>query len=372
MKMLPACRMMNLFILALVALLLPTHVAGGALRGLLFERPSALQPLQRPPPATADAAYLQLSETRAPAPAPVAASPYGPGPSPGPAPGPAPAPAPAPAPEFKIPAITEDTCKQLQEKVGKLIGVAGAGGPGPAPAPQAAVLLEGSKVAWHARAPSPAEEKPTVECKIYAWVSKQPAGCNCFLEAPPPPAAPAKVAGCPQIPDALSMGFTGSVVTQGPMAFGGQTGGWTRHTCVYRQWFFDPVASGPALAYQTKLNDARAEKYIMDTYKASLKNAHNTAKAYWALTPVPWLKLYPTKEPPFGFGAMGPAPGPAPGPGGFPTTPPILYFEPPTTPAMFTPPPYMPGMFGGATTTAGPAMGGFGLPTTAPTYVAVR
>merc|ERR1719253_486238 len=160
------------------------------------------------------------------------------------------------------------------------------------------------------------------------------------------------------------MGFTGSVVEETPMAFGGQTGGWTRHTCTYRQWFFDPTVKGPALAYQTKLNNARAEKYIKETYAAALTNAHNTAKAFWPLTAVPWLKLYPTTPWPV---AAGPAPGPA-----MPsTTPPILFA--PTTP-----------MFGATTARpwgAAPAAAPWGMPTTpaafgaattAPTFVVRR
>lgn len=307
---------MNSFAFALV-LVLPAHVAGGGLRGL------ALEPLQMPPPPTADAVFYQMA-----GPAPAASS-NGPGPAPGPAPGGMP-------PEPKIPKITEKSCKELKGKVEKLVGATG-GGPAPAPA---AALLQGAK-----------DDKPTVECKIYAWVSGKPAGCNCFVETPPPPFKP-KVAGCPTVPKALDMGFTGKVLQEGPMAFGGQTGGWTRLTCIYRQWFFDPQATGRALAYQTKLNDARAGKYIKDTYAASLRNAHNTAKAFWALTPVPWLKLYPTTPWP----VQAPAPGPAPGPA---TTQILFANPPPTTPSMFT----TPSPFG---TTPAAGM------TTAPTFAVAR
>jgi len=291
MKMIPASRAMNFFILAL-AFELPGLADGGLLRGQVY-RPSSLEPLQRPPPATADAVFAQMA---------------------GPAPAPAPAPGPAPAvgsesqksypPEKPPPKITEDTCKALNGKIAKLIG-AGASKAG--------------------------EDKPTVECKIYAYISGQAAGCSCYLEAPPPPAPPPKVSGCPLIQGAFEMGFTGGPVTLGPMAFGGQTGGWTRHTCVYRQWFFDPAAEGKQQAYQVSLNDARAEKYIKDTYAAALKNAHNTASAFWALTPVPWLKLYPTT--PMPMPGMAPGPAPAPGPA---TTPFILNgYDYMTTPSPF-------------------------------------
>lgn len=353
---------MNLLLFALT-LDLPTLAVGAGLRGLLLERSSPLLPLQRPPPATADAVFAQL---QAPAPAPVGSPAGFPGPSPGPSPGPAPGGMP---PEPKIPKITSATCAALQLKVGLLIGIPPAApGPAPAPAP-AAMLLQGGEGAAPGGPPV-----PTVECKIYAWTAGKPAGCNCFLEAPPPPFKP-KVAGCPVIPNMLmDMGFTGDVVDLGSMAFGGQTGGWKRQTCVYRQWFFDPQLpkGGKGYTYQIKLNDARTEKYITDTYKASLNNAHNTAGAYWALTPVPWLQLYPTTPWPMS------APGPAPGgmPWGMPsTTPPILFANPPpTTPSMFgtTPSPFgtTPSPFGtpppfGTT----PAAGGF---TTAPTYAVVR
>lgn len=356
MKMTLASRAMNFFILAL-AFELPGLAAGGLLRGLVY-RPSSLQPLQRPPPATADAVFAQMAgEAPAPAPAPAAA------------PGPAPVTAEPPPPK-----ITEDTCKALKGKVAQLIGAAGTGGPGPAPAPASTSLLQAGEDAS-------GEDKPTVECKIYAYISGQAAGCSCYLEAPPPPAPPPKVSGCPLIQGAFKMGFTGGPVTLGPMAFGGQTGGWTRHTCIYRQWFFDPAAEGKQQAYQISLNDARAEKYIKDTYAAALNNAHNTASAFWALTPVPWLKLYPTTPMPMPM--MGPGPAPAPGPG---TTPYILNgYDYMTTPSPFGMPfggmpfgmttprpgfgamPGMPGMAGGV-----PGMPGMAGAVTPPTFQVVR
>lgn len=285
-----------------------------------------------PPPATADVALSQM-DSQAPAPAPAGnAAPGGPG---GPSPGPAPGPAPGGMPEEpKIPKITEAQCTALTAKVGALVGMPSAG-PGPAPAPASALLQD-------AAGASPAPAKPTaiVECKIYAFVSGKGAGCTCFLESPPPPFKP-KVPGCPTVPDAIALGFTGAVVDQGAMAFGGQTGGWSRHTCVYRQWFFDPQAAGKLATYQSKLNDARTEKYIKDTYAASLNNAHNTAAGFWALTPVPWGKLYPDHMtmPPREAMNAAPAPGPAAGPS---TTPPILFNDPITTPSMFgtTPSPF--------------------------------
>merc|ERR1719169_379903 len=110
------------------------------------------------------------------------------------------------------------------------------------------------------------------------------------------------------------MGFTGAVVQNGPLAFGGQTGAWASTTCIYRQWFDDPKAQGLEKTYQIKMSDAKTEKYIKDTYAAALKNAHNTASAFWPLTPVPWLKLYPPEPPAWAAVAAGPAPGPAPFP----------------------------------------------------------
>jgi len=316
------------FLLVVAFSSFPAHVVGGGLRGLMVE---SLQPLQRPPPILAQMEFQDYGA------APAAA----PGGSPAAAPGAAgPAPAVAMPALPKMPPITAATCKALNGKVAKLIGGTASGG-GPAPAPGASLLQGAAPAASPAGAKGP---KPTVECKIYAFVSGKGAGCTCFLEA----LSPAKVGGCPQVPGALDMGFTGSVVEEASMAFGGQTGGWTRHTCTYRQWFFDPKAVGPALKYQTMLNNARAEKYIKETYAAALNNAHNTAKAFWPLTAVPWLKLYPTT--PWPVAAAGPAPGPA-----MPsTTPPILFA--PTTP-----------MFGMTTARpwgAAPAAAPWGMPTT--------
>jgi len=333
--MMPVCRLTSLLVFAF-AFELPVHVVGGGLRGLL-ERPSSLQPLQQPPPATADIAFAQLG-LQAPAPAP------GPGGAPGPAPGPAPAPVTLP-PEPKIPKITEKTCKDLVFKLEDLIGAPSSAPPGPAPAPAAVLLQDDSMIASK---PDPHGKAPSVECEIYAFVAKKPAGCRCFLQAPPPPAAPPKVAGCPTVPDAVEgMGIT-DTVQLGPFGFGGQTGAWKSTTCLYRQWINDPTATGLTKDYQVRYADAATEKYIKDTYKASLRNAKNTASAFWALTPVPWLLLYPTEAPP-----PAAAPGPAPGPA-VATTPNIIHWpDPPTTPAMFTTPaPY-------------------GV-TTAPTYFAVR
>lgn len=345
---------MNLVFLAF-ALKLPVHVAAGGLRGLLSERSFPLQPLQRPPPATADVAFAQLASEAAPAAGP-AASPSG---APGPAPGPAAVVMPT---KPNIPKITPDTCKALTGKVATLIGAPGGAGPAPAPA----AFLETEGVSGGAPAP-PGLNEPHVDCQVYAWVSKTPVGCVCYLQAPGAPAKQPKVAGCPKVPNAIAMGFTGDVVQLGPMGFGGQTGAHKATTCVYRQWFGDPTLEGIAHDYQVKLSEKQTEKWIKDVYSASLKNAWNTAKAFYALTPVPWLKLYPTEAPP---PAAGPAPAPAPGPAG-PTTPPILHMPDATTnaPMLFTTPfgsgfGAMP--FGGY----GAAMP-YGAPTTAPVYAAV-
>jgi len=326
-------------LVTILVLGLPALVAGGGLRGLLLE------PLQMPPPATADMALSQMN-SQAPAPAPAGGPAGGPGPAPGPAPGGMPE-------EPKIPKITEAQCKKLTAKVGALVGMPGAAGPSPAPASALLQDVAGG-------APAPAKPHAIVECKIYAFVSGKGEGCTCFLESPPAPFKP-KVAGCPTVPNAIELGFTGGVVDLGSMAFGGQTGGWSRHTCVYRQWFFDPQAAGKLAVYQSKLNDARTEKYIKDTYKASLNNAHNTAAGFWALTPVPWGKLYPDHMtmPPREAMNPAPAPGPAPGPS---TTPPILFDYPTTTPSPFATTPASP--FG--TTPAA-----FGAPTTAAAFGAV-
>merc|ERR1719191_100653 len=91
-----------------IAFELPLRAGGASLRGLLS--PPHLQPLQRPPPATADAAFAQM-EQQVSAPAPAAG-----------APGPAPAPAATLPPKPKIPKLTEKTCATLTKKMGKMIG----------------------------------------------------------------------------------------------------------------------------------------------------------------------------------------------------------------------------------------------------------
>lgn len=331
---------------------LPVQTGSASLRGLL-ERPRALvQPLQRPPPATADAVFSQLGVMDGvPAPAP---SPFG---SPGPAPGPYPGQIVMPeAP--KLPPITAATCATLTGKIGAIIGAA-AGGPGPGPAPgpspgpgpgpaPAAVLFQTSEDAFGAApAPGPGGPPPTVHCELYAYETGKASGCQCFLQSPPPPFVP-KVDGCPNLPDQLSMGITGAVVQMPPMQFGPRTGGWVSQTCFYRQWFFNPTATGIVATYQENLANARAGKHIVDNYAAAWRNAQKSVEPMWALTPVPWLKLYPTTPMP-GFVAAAPAapsPGPAGGfgPGMLTTTGPIVYspeWYQRHTPVMTTPNPFM-------------------------------
>lgn len=375
MKMIPTYRVIHFFIIAFV-LELPASVAAGGLRGNLL-RPSALQPLQRPPPATADVAFAQL-ESEAALGQPLAPSPMG---AWGPAPGPSPLMIITMPPKPKLPDVTAATCKAVEGKVAQIIGASVLGGPAPgpmspypapmpAPGPAPAALLEEETAAdFYASAPAPGPGGaggPTVECFVYALVSKQPVGCTCLLLAKPPPAAQPMVQGCPNllVADSLAMGFTGNVVQNGPMSFGARTAGVVSHTCMYRQWLDDPAAHGPVRDYQMKLGTARTEKYIINTYAASMRNAHNTVSGYWALTPMPWLKMYPTTPWPV------PTPLPlfagAPAPGMGPTTPPIVNAPPPTTPPI----PTTPNLFGtttgmyGAATTPSP-YGAYGATTTA-------
>jgi len=367
-----------------LVLWLPVQTGSASLRGLL-ERPRALvQPLQRPPPATADSVFAQMSMLDG-VPAPVPAPAPGPLGSPGPAPGPYPGQIIMPSAP-KLPPITAATCVTLTGKIGAVIGAA-AGGPGPAPgpspgpgpgpgpapgnAPAAAALLDMTEDSFvSAPAPGPGGPPPTVHCELYAFETGKAAGCQCFLEAPPPPFVP-KVSGCPNLPDALSMGFTGAVVEMPSMQFGPRTGGWLRQTCFYRQWFFNPTATGIVRAYQENLADARAGKFLVDTYAAAMRNAKKSVEPMWALTPVPWLKLYPTTPMPMpGLAAAAPSPGPA---GGFgvgmlTTTGPIIYspewYQLHTPMPMMTTP--MMGLFGAGGFTAAP---GF---TTAPTFAIAR
>jgi hypothetical protein len=90
------------------------------------------------------------------------------------------------------------------------------------------------------------------------------------------------------------MGFTGNVVQEGPMPLGTRAAGFRSLSCVYRQWIFDPTAAGVVRDYQVNLAKARTEKWIKETYAASLRNAANTASGFYAITPIPWLKRYPT------------------------------------------------------------------------------
>lgn len=279
---------MNFLVLAFV-FELPAGVAAGGLRAL--KRPPVLQPLQRPPPATADAVFAQL-EAYAPGPAPgPAGSPAG---SPG---GPAPGPITMPPPP-QLAAISAGSCMGLQNVVAQIVGApTGAPGPGPAPGPAPGAPAPGlflMQEATNAAGPAPAAAGgPTVECRVYAIAPRKPAGCNCFIQSFPPPAVQPKVNACPMIPNAFAMGFTGNPVSEGPYTFP-QTGGVVSRTCSYRQWIYDPTVDGPVKQYQKELSVARTQKYIKDTYSASLMNAQKTASAYYALTPVPWLQLFPT------------------------------------------------------------------------------
>jgi hypothetical protein len=251
----------------------------------------------------------------------------------------------------KLPAITAATCVSLTGKIAAIIGAVAGGpgpspgpapgpGPGPGPGPAAAVLLDISEDTF-VMAPAPAPgpggayhgPPPTVHCDLYAFETGTGAGCQCFIESPPPPFVP-KVQGCPNLPDGLSMGFTGEVVQMPALQFGPRTGGWLRNTCFYRQWFFNPTATGVVKTYQENLANARAGKYLVDTYAAAMNNARKQAEPMWALTPVPWLELYPTTPmpgvtaPPPAGAPSAAAPGWAPGfylAPGMTTTGPIVY-----------------------------------------------
>lgn len=299
MKAIQAHRVMNLIILAF-AFPLPAHVDGAGLRGLLLKHSSRLQPLQRPPTAVADARLAELKTDASPALAPMAAL----------APGMITMPS-----EMNIPKITKETCGRLEGKLEKLIRFGTGSGSSPA-----SVLQERPEDT--AFAPTPIGAGPDVECNIYAFESHKPVGCTCFIEAPQPPVSPGQAQDCPQVPDAIAMGFTGNVVKMG--SFGSETHGFTRHTCVYRQWLFDPTVTGVTKAYQVKLADARTKKYIKGTYGAALRNAQKVARGFWALTPVPWFKLYPSTGR-LHAGAPGPAAAAA-GGAVMPTTPPIIGF----------------------------------------------
>lgn len=108
---------MNFLVLAFV-FELPAGVAAGGLRAL--KRPPVLQPLQRPPPATADVVFAQLDEAYARAPGPAPGAPA-PGPMGSPAGGPGPAPGITMPPPPQLASITAGSCMGLQNVVAQIV-----------------------------------------------------------------------------------------------------------------------------------------------------------------------------------------------------------------------------------------------------------